>query len=234
MNKYIYLITNRKTNKRYIGIRDCECEPLSDKYKGENTLLKKEFKTYGKKMFTKEVLATHLNEDMANVFLEEYKKHLKATVLEIKEEGWMQTGKKSGAGRKVICLNNKKVFDSGAEASRYCGLKNTSVPKACQSKKNNYVGYDPETGEKLQWMYYDKYLAEINNTDYVPPVNNRGTHKKRVLCETTGMEFNSIKEASEYYNVSAGSICSNCQISGSKSAGVDPDTGEKLTWSYID
>lgn len=233
-NIYIYKITNKKTNKIYIGIRFCETDAQLDKYKGEDTELKKEFKQYGKKTFIKEVIATNLNENMANLFLEEYRKHLKATVLTIKEQNWMQQGKRSGAKRKVICLNNKKVFDSGADASIYYGFKKTSVPKACQSQDNNYVGVDSETGEKLQWMYYDKYLAENANTEYVPPENHRGVYKKRVLCETTGEEFNSIKEASEFYNVSAGSICSNCKGTGSKTAGIHPETGESLTWCYID
>jgi hypothetical protein len=55
-------------------------------------------------------------------------------------------------------------------------------------------------------------------------------NKKKVRCLTTGKEFNSIKEASEYYNVPQNGIGKCCK-------GKQKHTGkfksEKLAWEYI-
>ncbi|MBQ9012177.1 MAG: hypothetical protein IJ094_01130 [Bacilli bacterium] len=143
-----------------------------------------------------------------------------------------QIGKSSGGKKKVICLNNEKIFDSSVEASAYYGLKSSSVAKAC-GEEGRHAGVDIETGEKLSWMYYDKYLALKEGKEYVSKSANRVYKTRRVLCETTGEEFDSIKEAGKFYNVSSGSISSCCR-GAIKNAGIDPETGEKLTWCYID
>lgn len=238
-NIYIYKITNKSSKEVYIGIRETENDIYQERYKGENTVLAKELKKLGKKSFLTEVIAKDLSRSMAELFLLEYKRHLKATILEELDDKEFkkihQKGKRSGGKRKVICLNNKRDFDSGAEASRAYGLKETSVPKACQSHGVKTAGIDPETGEELKWMYYDEYIAREEGREYIPPVNYRASRStRRVLCETTGEDFDSIREASEFYKVSEGAISSCCSSSGTKTAGVDPETGEKLTWIYLD
>ena len=57
MNSYIYEITNVITQEQYIGIRKCLGDIYCDKYKGENTIISKDFRKYGKKNFVKRVLA---------------------------------------------------------------------------------------------------------------------------------------------------------------------------------
>ena len=64
--------------------------------------------------------------------------------------------------RKVICLNNNKVFDTIKEAASYCGL--SSCGQIIDSCKNNkftqkyrHAGKDPVTNERLVWMYYEDY-----------------------------------------------------------------------------
>ena len=54
---------------------------------------------------------------------------------------------------------------------------------------------------------------------------------RKVLCVTTGKEFNTIKEASESYNLHMESITMCCQ-GKRKSAGKHPETGERLVWRY--
>lgn len=238
-NIYIYKITNLKSNEVYVGIRRIYGDIYQDKYKGECTILKKDLRKFGKKSFSSEILAKDLTEELAQMLVLEYKKILKATILEdiLKKEDLRkasQIGKSSGVKKKVICLNNKKVFDSAVEASAFYGLKRSSVAKAC-GEEGRHAGIDIETGEKLSWMYYEKYIAIEEGREYIPQKNTSRVYKtRRVLCETTGEEFNSIKEASEFYNVSAGSISSCCNSRGSKSVGKDPDTGEPLTWIYLD
>lgn len=238
-NIYIYKIINKNDNTVYIGIRKINGDIYKDKYKGESTVLRKDLRKYGKKNFTTEILAKDLTEEIAPIFLSEYKKIFRATVLEdIEDKNELrkasQIGKSSGHKKKVICLNNNKIFDSAVEASAFYGLKRTSVSKVCQ-KSVPYAGVDPDNGEKLRWMYYEEYLALQEGHEYIPQKNNNREYKtRRVLCETTGEEFDSIKEASKFYNIAEGTISSNCRGKGSISAGKDPDTGEPLTWIYLD
>lgn len=60
--------------------------------------------------------------------------------------------------RKVICLNNNKIFNSMKEATDYYGI--TSHILGCCQGKRTYCGKDPITGEKLHWMYYEDYIKE--------------------------------------------------------------------------
>ena len=57
--------------------------------------------------------------------------------------------------------------------------------------------------------------------------------KKKVKCINTGKIFNSCTEACESLEISNTSI--NNHLKGrTKSAGKHPDTGERLTWEYVD
>lgn len=62
---------------------------------------------------------------------------------------------------KVICLNNLKVFDSMADGAFWCNSRVSGIYSCC-IKRYNYSGKHPETGEKLQWMYYDEYIKSKN------------------------------------------------------------------------
>ena len=53
--------------------------------------------------------------------------------------------------RKVVCLNNNKVFNSIQEASNWCGLKSrSSITLVCKGLRN-YAG--KVNGEPLKWAY---------------------------------------------------------------------------------
>ena len=73
---------------------------------------------------------------------------------------------------------------------------------------------------------------------------NYGTRNKRarnslkwkftkVICITTGEEFDCISAASTKYNVMRANIRACCK-NKIKSAGKHPVTGEKLVWKYIE
>lgn len=66
-------------------------------------------------------------------------------------EKTLQKGRKIKC-KKVICVNNKKIFNSIAEAAKET---KTSSIWACCKRKCKSAGKDPTTGEKLRWMYYD-------------------------------------------------------------------------------
>ena len=84
-----------------------------------------------------------------------YDEYLKASPEEIKHRLLLITKAHS---KKVICLNNKKIFDTLADAGQYAGLSNsTGIINNCKGKCKS-AGKHPITGEKLEWMYYEEYL----------------------------------------------------------------------------
>lgn len=71
---------------------------------------------------------------------------------------------------------------------------------------------------------------------------NFGNHKvagasngraKKIICINTGEEFEYAKQAHEKYGISYSGIISTL-TGNQKTAGVHPDTGEKLQWKYKD
>lgn len=54
---------------------------------------------------------------------------------------------------------------------------------------------------------------------------------RRIICETTGEIFITIREASRKMNINESNICDCCR-GGRKTAGKHPTTKEKLVWRY--
>lgn len=253
INKYIYLITNKKTNKNYIGLEECDCDIDKDKNVGMNTELFKEYKKYGKRSFSKEIICKTVKDELSEELLKLLSKNYDATILkdithlgnEKKKDSWKHLGKNKGSingnAVKVVCLNfenpEDRIFDSCAEASEYAGVGKDSVSKACRpGHPTRIAGKDPKTGEKLRWMFLEEYLCQKEGREYIPPKRkNTPNNPKtvRVICITTGEEFNSIKEASEVYNVNPTYITMNCS-KDRDFAGIHPETGEELEWRYLD
>ena len=63
--------------------------------------------------------------------------------------------------KKVICVNNKMIFDTITEATKYTGLKSLNSIASCCKGLSSSAGRDKNSGEKLKWMYYDNYLKSI-------------------------------------------------------------------------
>ena len=63
-------------------------------------------------------------------------------------------------GRKVICLNDKKIYNTIKEAITAVNLKQeNNIMMVCKGQRN-YAGKHPETGEPLKWMYYEDYINQ--------------------------------------------------------------------------
>ena len=87
---------------------------------------------------------------------------------------------------------------------------------------------------------YLKQGAELGLCDYDPKkvmkangIKTGISKRKKVLCITSDKIFDSIKQASEFYNLTHSNIISCCQ-GKRKSAGKHPITKEKLKWMYYD
>lgn len=58
-------------------------------------------------------------------------------------------------------------------------------------------------------------------------------NNSKVRCITTNKEFNSIKEASEYYKINHATSISSCCRKKRKTAGKHPESLEPLEWEYV-
>lgn len=54
--------------------------------------------------------------------------------------------------KKIMCINNEKIFDNAAEAARCVGLSKERIHQICRRKRGT-AGKDPVTGEGLRWKY---------------------------------------------------------------------------------
>lgn len=97
-------------------------------------------------------------------------------------------GELNAKSRKVICLNTLKIYDSMNLATKE--TKITAI-HACCNMLNKYAGVSQD-GEKLVWMYYDKYLKtsqeEISEKIQVAQTskqkNNNSFYGKKHSLET--------------------------------------------------
>lgn len=62
--------------------------------------------------------------------------------------------------KRVICLNNKVVYENMQIASKETGICKSGISQCC-NKKQKYCGKDNE-GNQLYWMFYDEYLERCD------------------------------------------------------------------------
>lgn len=126
--------------------------------------------------------------------------------------------------RKIICINNGKVFDSIVSASEYFETPYDNIHQVL-------LGNNTATlikGEWLQFAYYEEgknyKLKKIDKSKIKSP--------KKVICLTTGEVFNSTREAADKMNVQQSKISLVCN-GKRKYTGKLPD-GTKLRWAFYD
>ena len=142
--------------------------------------------------------------------------------------------------KKVICLNNSKIFDSPKIAKNWCNIENEElIKKCCRGEKNN-AGRDPDNGELLTWMYYDDYVYSTEEHIKYKIILKEYTYsnpdrKRAVICLNNSKVFKSLKDAGEWCGLkNCGSIGTCIRSTGNKTCGKDPNTGESLRWMYYD
>lgn len=118
--------------------------------------------------------------------------------------------------KKIICLNTHEIFESITEASLKYNLDISSVTKCCRFK-SKYSG-KLENSEKIVWRYLDDYnlMSELDIKNLLSRAQNGITGKynpkaKKVICLNDNKIFNTVIEASEYYNISKCSIQRVCR-----------------------
>ena len=114
-----------------------------------------------------------------------------------------------------------------SEANKGKKLSEEHKQKISETNKGKKRSY--ETKLKISEVNKGKKLSEEHKQKISE--SNKGKLSKKVICVTTGEIFNSLTEASNYYNVSKGHI-SNCCKGKRKSIGKL--NGEPLKWKYLE
>jgi group I intron endonuclease len=116
----------------------------------------------------------------------------------------IMSGENNPNRRKVICLNNGKIFDSLTEASIWCNDKNISncakISMCCSGKKYSYKGYF--------WSYLDNIAEPVIKTN-----------RKKVKCIELDRVFESVTEAADYLKADLSYIAKCCKDKSKKCKG---------------
>lgn len=59
--------------------------------------------------------------------------------------------------KNVICITTGEAFEKIIYAEKWCG---SGAVSACCKGKTKTAGKHPETGERLEWMFYDEWLEQ--------------------------------------------------------------------------
>ena len=106
--------------------------------------------------------------------------------------------RKRPAAVKIFCVTTGEIFNTIAAAAKHFGLSTMSINQVCCGKCRHAKGYVFEfVDEKL------KAEAEIKRQKLC-------IMKKAVLCEETGIVYESISKAAKAFNVSVTSIKNAC------------------------
>ena len=128
-------------------------------------------------------------------------------------------------------------FANYKNIKRECDLWNQGVSTkdiAIQLNESQFTVQNKlRIGDECDMCIYDKHINMSNarklqtrNINY-----NKSNVCEPVKCTTTDKVFNSITEATKYYNLPRTGI-SDCLSGKCKTCGTDPITKERLKWEY--
>lgn len=126
--------------------------------------------------------------------------------------------------KKVVCLNNNKIYPNMMTASKDLGISRQSIQAICKKEIKHAQGYI--------LLLYDEYLVttkeQIDNL--FKDINKKKvTRNHKIICVTTGEVFSSINDAVNKYNAkNISAVCRGIR----KSAGNI--NGTPLEWMYYE
>ena len=118
-------------------------------------------------------------------------------------------GDKSVLSKKVICIDNKEIFNSVSDIERKFGYSESAVSACC--RKENMSAYNKV------WMYLDDYnKMSSEEIERMYKRNKQGINgefnpkAREVICLNTLEKFKTLKEAGEKYSIGRALISSCC------------------------
>lgn len=246
MDYYVYITTNKINGKQYIGQHKGRPD---DNYLGSGTTILKAINKYGKENFTKSILCFCETREEADIKEREYIQLYNAVNddnfynnaeggtggdgwrscqrwLEQHPEEAQAMYKRNGEHLRKWCDTHpeeykEKCIKPMLEASHKRLKENPELAKQQVIRLN-------QAKEKWQQEHPEEHQAQVNEWRKAGSIAN----SKLVICLTTNRVFESQSAAARYYGIPQSNI-SKCLKGERKSAGVDPDTGEKLFWKFV-
>ena len=246
MDYYVYITTNKINGKQYIGQHKGRPD---DNYLGSGTTILKAINKYGKENFTKSILCFCETREEADTKEREYIQLYNAVnddnFYNNAEGGtggdgwrscqrWLEQHPEEAQAmykRNVAQLHKwikthpeeykEKCIKPMLEASHKWQKENPELVKQQMIEVN-------QAKEKWQQEHPEEHQAQVNRWRKAGSIAN----SKAVICLTTNRVFESQSAAARYYGIPQSNI-SKCLKGERKSAGVDPDTGEKLFWKFV-
>ena len=147
------------------------------------------------------------------------------------------SGSKHPRAKSIVLLNTKEIFLCIKDAAEKYHVSRADI-SGCAKGKTHYAGR--HNNEKLVWVYKCDYdlmpKHDIDELIFMANNHNKKSHSphaKPVICISTGEIFGCISDAASCYGISnsvIGAACNGVQ----KYAGKNPNTGEKLIWSFYE
>lgn len=126
--------------------------------------------------------------------------------------------------RKIICLNNMKIYESIKDASQELNLELKRIDQVLYGNNKYTKG---ENGVLYQFEYYQEdkeyKMKELEE--------NPRTAKRKVVCVNTGEIFDDVGIASKKYNVSKNNILKCCRRVRNYAGRLD--NGDWVVWRFL-
>ena len=126
----------------------------------------------------------------------------------------------------------------GKSGIKHSEEHNKKVSEALKGENHPFYGehhseeHNKKISESMKGKNKGKNSFENKTKEEMETIGKKISEKvsKKVICITTGKIFNSVTEASNYYNVSNGNISSCCR--GTRKSTGELQDGTKLQWKY--
>ena len=121
----------------------------------------------------------------------------------------MPRGSDSKLSKEVVCINTGEVFGSMVEAAKKLGILDRSISQCCRGEQKSIISKD---GIKTYWMYKSEYdLKSKEEIENILKEKSKNKVFKKVICLNDNKTFNTITEASKFYNVFVQNISACCK-----------------------
>lgn len=242
----VYIHTNKINGKMYVGITSKD-NPNKRWLNGKGylgTYFGNAIQKYGWDGFNHEIIFEDLSQEQAEYYEKKIIKDLKTNEREygynVSSGGLgididlALTGlekARESSKKKVVRLNDGKIFNSIAEAEKETGVWNPLIVKCCK-------GIRLSSGKMLDgtpmfWSYYSEDLNIKEKLEVCKQIKkqSRYTSKcQKVVCINTGEIFLSLSDAENKYNVHLENIIKCCK--GKYGFAGRLEDGTQLKWKY--
>lgn len=146
MNHYVYLVTNDKNERCYLGVHSCECDPELDDYYGSGKGIQAAVKLYGVESFSKTIIETFETREEAEKFEEE---QLELHNAEMNPKFYNRSNKACGGRNEAAIAGSKARKWTDEERQRYSDMNS--------GENNPFYGqkHSEETRAKMRERHAD-------------------------------------------------------------------------------